>query len=509
MKPVVRDLGKVKLTIEGDYNPNIGYEDLCIVYDNHKIYISKKKVPIGIPVTNIDYWDYLGFADTSDLFHYEVYTTLDEITEPKANILYIIGPTDNSYDKYKAYIYDDTKEKPWINIAQSSSDIKIEDNETLKKLVVSLGDNKYVVDREEFDVPDVPIVTPSQEFVKTGTITFETSSVNAQVRYTIGEGEEPEDPTASTGEIGTTLILNQLESASTRVVFIKAITVKYDLVSDVVLRQYIIHSKVADVSFGIPSGNNYSESRTLSLSTSTNGAKIKYTLDGSDPKGSSGIEIENNSGSIIINTAGTTTIKAYAYKEDWVDSELTSTSVVARQIQQVLISADGGNYSKTRTLTMTCATSDVTIYYTTNGSTPTPNSMVYDSSNKPVLNESATVKAIAVRSEWTTSDTASTSIIVGKPAMHYGFAGETIDVDGIEALAGYKETNSPAGDYNSTTSIVSYLWICIDPNQTIRSVNSDGFEIPMNLNSPMSIGKYKCYRSDNAIAPGTMTYTIK
>ena len=384
----------------------------------------------------------------------------------------------------------------------------IVDAPELEALIVSINEDQYLVKRDKIEVPKAPNVTESQMFIGSGTVTFSSPVSGATIRYTMEDDVEPEDPTPTTGQIGTSLTLNQSENTPYRTVYIKAIAVKFGLASDVVSREYTIHSKVANVVLGTPSWNEYSESRTLSVACATVGAKIKYTLDGSDPKNSStAIEIDSNMGSITINRAGTTNIKAFAYIVDWVDSEIATTSVTARQIQAVSISASGNNYSATRAITLSCASSGVEIHYTTNGSTPSASSPLYDAANKPVLSATATVKAIAIRSGWTDSAVASASITVGKPAMHYGYAGVTIDVPGIEALAGYKETSSPAGEYTSTTTVNAYLWICIDPAQTVHSVKSDGFEVKMN-DTPVTIGKYKCYRSAKEHRAGTIIYTI-
>lgn len=53
-----KKLGKVRPTVEGDWNRNKSYKELSIVFDeeSNKSYISKKSVPSGISIINRDYW---------------------------------------------------------------------------------------------------------------------------------------------------------------------------------------------------------------------------------------------------------------------------------------------------------------------------------------------------------------------------------------------------------------------------------------------------------------------
>lgn len=60
MKPVTKDLGKVMMTMEGEYNSEREYEVLSVVSFEDISYISKKNVPSNIPVTNKEYWQFFG-----------------------------------------------------------------------------------------------------------------------------------------------------------------------------------------------------------------------------------------------------------------------------------------------------------------------------------------------------------------------------------------------------------------------------------------------------------------
>lgn len=56
-------------------------------------------------------------------FHYEVYATKEDVTSPANNVLYLIGPTGSGSDKYEEYVYDSTKQEPWIKIGDTSIDL--------------------------------------------------------------------------------------------------------------------------------------------------------------------------------------------------------------------------------------------------------------------------------------------------------------------------------------------------------------------------------------------------
>ena len=56
-------------------------------------------------------------------FHYEIYASTSAVTTPAHNVLYLIGPTGSGSDKYEEYVYDSTKESPWIKIGDTSIDL--------------------------------------------------------------------------------------------------------------------------------------------------------------------------------------------------------------------------------------------------------------------------------------------------------------------------------------------------------------------------------------------------
>lgn len=88
------------------------------------------------------------------------------------------------------------------------------------------------------------------------------------------------------------------------------------LATDVVLHQTPM-DQVATPTFS-PAGGTYTEAQNVTISTTTEGATIYYTLDGTTPTTSSSVY------SAAITISETTTVKAFAVKTDMIDSEVAT-----------------------------------------------------------------------------------------------------------------------------------------------------------------------------------------
>lgn len=64
MEIKTKNLGKVCITCEGDWDINKQYSKLSLVTNSdNKSYISKQDVPINTDIQNIEYWQFVGFSD--------------------------------------------------------------------------------------------------------------------------------------------------------------------------------------------------------------------------------------------------------------------------------------------------------------------------------------------------------------------------------------------------------------------------------------------------------------
>ena len=146
-----------------------------------------------------------------------------------------------------------------------------------------------------------------------------------------------------------------------------------------------------------PATGTYYENQTVTI-TAQDGATIYYTTNGSEPTTSSAVY--NGSFTAAYNAGSTTTIKAIAVDEEDNVSEV-ATATYTWATPSVTIRPDSRVTSSTViNVTIESAPADGTIYYTTDGSTPTAtNGTPYNGGftvNIPNDGDAVTVKAVTV-----------------------------------------------------------------------------------------------------------------
>lgn len=161
-----------------------------------------------------------------------------------------------------------------------------------------------------------------------------------------------------------------------------------------------VQELIANPTFN-PAEGTFFNSVDVTLACETDGATIYYTLDDTNPTDASTAYTE------AIHITETTTVKAIAIKNS-ASSEIVSATYTISNIETVatpVIAPEAGNYNDPQQITITCATDEAIIYYTTDGTDPTAESTLY---TEPfTLSASATVKAIAVKEGYNNSDIAS------------------------------------------------------------------------------------------------------
>ncbi len=141
-----------------------------------------------------------------------------------------------------------------------------------------------------------------------------------------------------------------------------------------------------DVLFN-PNGGNFTDKVSVVLSSPTaSGVSIYYTTDGSQPTAASTLY----SAPIVLNAS--VNINAVAIKDNILGVVKAANFIITKPI--VAISPIAGVYNDSVTVRLTSVATGATIYYTTDGSTPTTTSSVY---TQPFLIQTNTlIKAYAV-----------------------------------------------------------------------------------------------------------------
>jgi hypothetical protein len=143
-----------------------------------------------------------------------------------------------------------------------------------------------------------------------------------------------------------------------------------------------------------PTAGTYTANQSVSISTTTSGATIRYTTDGTDPTLRSSIYTSP------IWIEKTTNIKAKAFKGDYTGSSIASGLYVIDlgTVDIPRLSPGSGTYPTTQTVTITTETSGATIHYTTNGSDPTESDPTVTSGGTITVEKSKPVKVKAWKS---------------------------------------------------------------------------------------------------------------
>ena len=234
-----------------------------------------------------------------------------------------------------------------------------------------------IVSKSLSPVIAAPVVTNNFD----GTISLSTVTIGATIYYTTN-GDTPDNTStaySSAFSLGDATV-------------IKAIAYLGSDFSDVTT--YNVPQYTAPtISF-----NNSTSQVTISGLT---GATIYYTTDGSTPTAS------NYSGTgttsvTINNIVSATTVKAIATHAGYLPS--TEEELIITQVATPTIQDNGSN-----AISITCATDGATIYYTTDGSTPTTSSSVYTSPLTEGVS-GVTIKAIAVKENMINSAVGSGSV---------------------------------------------------------------------------------------------------
>jgi hypothetical protein len=154
-----------------------------------------------------------------------------------------------------------------------------------------------------------------------------------------------------------------------------------------------------------PDGGTYNTPQLVALFHPDPDAAIYYTKDGSTPTTAS------ITYAAPISVTQTTTLKAIAVAPDWAPSAV-ATATYTLVAATPTFDPPAGTYTGAQLVAIADTSPGVTIYYTTNGKTPTTASTPY--TGPIAVTRNMTIKAIAAAAGWTSSEVASAKYTVRK-----------------------------------------------------------------------------------------------
>jgi N-acetylneuraminic acid mutarotase len=191
-----------------------------------------------------------------------------------------------------------------------------------------------------------------------------------------------------------------------------------------------------------PGAGSFSGDFDVTITDSTVGATIYYTTDGSTPTKASNVY------SVPVAVAVSETIKAIAVAAGYSNSYVAAATYMIEPttVSTPIFSPGAGTYATAQSVTISDTTPGATIYYTTDGSTPTTSSNVYNGAITVIVPE--TIEAMAAASGYLNSAIATATYTIAQPTPSLG------SVSPVEISANTAFTLTVSGTQFTQDSII-------------------------------------------------------
>jgi len=255
--------------------------------------------------------------------------------------------------------------------------------------------------------------------------------------------------------------------------------------SSIVSATYTINLAAATPVFSVAAGT-YTSAQTVSIVDATAGATIYYTTNGATPTTAS----TKYAGPITVGS--TETLQAVAIAPNYsVSAPASAAYTINLPAATPVFSVAAGTYTSAQTVSITDATAGATIYYTTNGSTPTTSSTVY--AGPITVGSTETLQAIAIAPNSSFSAAASATYTINIPvapapiALGNSFAGSGMIVNGYSSIKGsvLQLTNGGQAQQSSAwyPTKMTVSGFTTDFDFQLPSSTADGFTFTIQNNS--------------------------
>jgi hypothetical protein len=377
--------------------------------------------------------------------------------------------------------------------------ITVSSTETINAIAVASGSSS-AAGSATYTI-NLPAATPTfspagGNYTSAQTVTIGTTTPSATIYYTTN---------GSTPTTSSAVYAGSLTVSSTETVQAIAVASGYST-SAAGSATYTINLSAATVTFS-PAGGTYTSAQSVTIGTTTPSATIYYTTNGSTPTTSSGAY----SGPITVSS--TETVKAIAVASGYSTNAAVSATYTINLPAAVtpIFSPAGGTYTSAQSVTIGTTTPSATIYYTTNGSTPTTSSAVY--TGPVTISSTETINAIAVTSGYSTSAVASASYAISLPAAvtpTFSPAGgtytsaQTVNLSASHWSTIYYTTN---GSTPTTSSAVYTGSITVSSTETVQAIAvTSGYSTSAVASASFTIGQLAASPSFSVdVSPASLT----
>jgi hypothetical protein len=251
-----------------------------------------------------------------------------------------------------------------------------------------------------------------------------------------------------------------------------------------------------------PAGGTYTSIQTVTIADTTPGATIYYTTNGTTPTTSS----TKYTGPITVGQ--TETLAAIAVAPGYTNSGgATAAYTITLPTATPTISPAGGSYTSIQTVTIADATAGATIYYTTNGTTPTTGSTRY--TGPITVGATETLKAIATAPGYSTSAVATAAYTITLTAASPTFSAPSGTYESVQTVTLATTTPGAVMYYTTngtapTTASTQYTGpVTVSASETIEALAvASGY-----INSPVASASYTIAGSPTALAESATAVT--
>ncbi len=299
-----------------------------------------------------------------------------------------------------------------------SGPITVSTTETLEAIAVETGYNNSAVATAAYTISSTALPAPTFSPIA-GTYTTSQS-------VTIG------DATAGTTIYYTT---NGTTPTTSSTKYTGAITVSAtETLEAMAIETGYTNSAVATAVFNInpvlptpaftPAAGSYTTSQSVTIGDATAGTTIYYTTNGTTPTTSS----TKYTGAITV--SATETLEAMAVETGYTNSAVaTAAYTITPVLPAPTFSPAAGTYTTSQSVTISDSTSGTTIYYTTNGTTPTTSSTKY--TGAITVSATETLEAIAVETGYTNSATATAAYTIGEVTTYINYVASEFNASAL------------------------------------------------------------------------------